>query len=231
MAGVNLLKELERHKKTAGGAGDAASSGGGGRFSFLSSGGSRIDLTSAEKGKLAILALALVIHFVGGAQLQSYIKRVTDGKNAEIAQLDSQIAAEKSKLARLSQIQEEIKRFEAQMADIQRKLQVVETVQYNRNAALRMVDLVISEMPETMWLRKVDLNIEGGVGPTSKLALDGSATSNQVISSYMKRMETSAFFSNWQLQGTQRQTATANSGTREPPLSNSFTLTATVERL
>jgi type IV pilus assembly protein PilN len=89
---------------------------------------------------------------------------------AEIAKLDKQI--------------EEIKRLKEQTQALLARKQVVESLQANRNQAVQLLDQLVRQLPEGVYLKSVKQSGE-------KVNITGYAQSNARVSTLMRNLEAS----------------------------------------
>jgi Tfp pilus assembly protein PilN len=205
MPGVNLIPKLTTFVPANEAALDGDVSGG------LLDGGGSLDLSGAEKVRLLLAGLGLAAIPLGGQYIDGMMQEIANQKQAEIAQMDTKIQEERNKLAGLSGLQEQIASYDQQMRVLQEKLQLVEAVQQNRNSLIRMVDFVVSQLPNEVWMRRLEVNIQQGVGnPDSKISVAGSALTLQSVSEFLKKLENAVFFPSWDL--TQTQSAPSGGG-------------------
>ncbi|HTI45011.1 MAG TPA: PilN domain-containing protein [Casimicrobiaceae bacterium] len=120
---------------------------------------------------LAILGLALVglVHGFLGAQIDNQKSRNTLLKG-EIAKLDDQI--------------KEIDKLRDQIQQVLSRKQVVETLQANRSEAVHLLDQLVRQLPEGVYLKSVKQT-------GTKVVVVGYAQSNARVSTLMRNIEAS----------------------------------------
>src|SRR5271169_1974577 len=118
---------------------------------------------------LAILAVAVVglVHIIIAARIEDQNSRNTLLKT-EIAKLDEQI--------------KEIDRLRDQTQALLARKQVVETLQSNRTEAVHLLDQLVRQLPDGVYLKSVRQIGE-------KVILDGYAQSNARVSTLMRNIE------------------------------------------
>jgi type IV pilus assembly protein PilN len=128
---------------------------------------------------LAILGLAVIalVHGILAAQIESQESRNRLLKT-EIAKLDEQI--------------KEIDRLRDQIQAVLARKQVVETLQANRSEAVHLLDQLVRQLPDGIYLRSVK---QAGV----KVTVVGYAQSNARVSTLMRNIEASPWLSNPEL--------------------------------
>ncbi len=158
---------------------------------------------------LTVLGLATValIHGILAAQIDNQNGRNTLLKT-EIAKLDEQI--------------KEIDRLRDQIQAVLARKQVVETLQANRSEAVHVLDQLVRQLPDGIYLRSVKQ-----VGP--KVTIGGYAQSNARVSTLMRNIEASPWLSTPELIEIKLVPAPGVPAARELKI-NEFTLTFLVKR-
>jgi len=120
---------------------------------------------------LAVLAAAVVglVHGIFAAQIDNQQSRNTLLKT-EIAKLDAQI--------------KEIDKLREQIQAVLARKQVVETLQANRSEAVHLLDQLVRQLPDGVYLRAIKQN-------GNKVQLVGYAQSNARVSTLMRNIESS----------------------------------------
>jgi len=124
---------------------------------------------------LAILGLAVIalVHGVLAAQIQSQEARNRVLKG-EIAKLDEQI--------------KEIDRLRDQIQAVLARKQVVETLQGNRSEAVHLLDQLVRQLPDGIYLRSIRQT-------DARVTIVGYAQSNARVSTLMRNIEASPWLS------------------------------------
>ena len=124
---------------------------------------------------LAVLGLAVIalVHGILAAQIESQQSRNRVLK-AEIAKLDEQI--------------KEIDRLRDQIQAVLARKRVVETLQGNRSEAVHLLDQLVRQLPDGIYVRSV--RQAGG-----KVTIVGFAQSNARVSTLMRNIESSPWLS------------------------------------
>ncbi len=128
---------------------------------------------------LAVLGLAVValVHGVLAARIDNQTARNTLLKQ-EIAKLDEQI--------------KEIDRLREQISAVLSRKQVVETLQANRSEAVHLLDQLVRQLPDGIYLRSVKQT-------GAKVIVTGYAQSNARVSTLMRNIEASPWLTNPEL--------------------------------
>ncbi|MFO1322626.1 MAG: PilN domain-containing protein [Burkholderiales bacterium] len=158
---------------------------------------------------LAVLALAVValVHGILSAQIENQKDRNSLLKK-EIAKLDEQI--------------KEIDRLRDQIQAVLARKQVVETLQANRSEAVHILDQLVRQLPDGIYLRTVKQT-------GAKVTISGYAQSNARVSTLMRNIEASPWLTRPELIEIKLVPAPGVNPTRELKI-NEFVLTFMVKR-
>jgi type IV pilus assembly protein PilN len=162
----------------------------------------------------SIMALGLVgvVHFVLATQIDNQNSRNALVKS-EITKLDEQI--------------KEIDKLRDQIAQVLARKQVVETLQANRNDAVHLLDQLVRQLPDGIYLKSIKQ-----VG--NKVTLVGYAQSNARVSTLMRNVESSPWVTAPELVEIKLVPVPGAPGQRVNPASadriNEFTLNLQVKR-
>ncbi len=153
---------------------------------------------------LAVLGVAIVglVHIVIAAQIENQNGRNTLLKT-EIAKLDEQI--------------KEIDKLREQTQALLARKQIVETLQANRTEAVHLLDQLVRQLPDGLYLKSVK-QIGG------KVTLVGYAQSNARVSTLMRNIESSPWLASPEL-------VEIKSVPMDKQKINEFTLNLQVKRL
>ena len=152
---------------------------------------------------LAILGLAVVllVHVIFGAQIENQQSRNALLKT-EIGKLDEQI--------------KEIDKLREQTQALLARKQVVETLQSNRTDAVHLLDQMVRQLPDGIYLKSIRQ-----VG--SKVTMVGYAQSNARVSTLMRNIDSSPWL-------TQPELVEIKSVALDKQKANEFTLVIQVKR-
>ena len=128
---------------------------------------------------LAVLGLAVIalVHGILAAQIESQESR-NRALKTEIAKLDEQI--------------KEIDRLRDQIQAVLARKQVVETLQANRSEAVHLLDQLVRQLPDGIYLRNVRQT-------GAKVQVIGYAQSNARVSTLMRNIEASPWLASPEL--------------------------------
>ena len=158
---------------------------------------------------LAILGVAIVglVHVVLAARI--------DDQNSRNALL-------KSKIAELDAQIKEIDKLRDQIQQVLARKQVVETLQANRNEAVHLLDQLVRQLPEGIYLRSVKQT-------DKKVTIVGYAQSNARVSTLMRNIEGSPWLEKPELVEIKLVSLPVQ-GRTEPQRLNEFTLNFQIRR-
>jgi type IV pilus assembly protein PilN len=125
----------------------------------------------------AVLAVLLIVFQYG---------RLTDGQLARNAMLEAEIATVDRKI-------KEVEDFEKERTRLLSRKQIIEQLQSSRSVMVHLFDSLVRTIPEGVRLNTIKQNGD-------QLTLEGAAESNARVSEYMRKLETSDWMSNPDLQ-------------------------------
>lgn len=131
----------------------------------------------------------LVGVLVGSLALWYVGKLYLDERNATQQRRNDLLVAENKKLT--EQI-DEIKKLKDQTAALLARKQVVETLQVNRSASVKLVDQLVRQLPDGVYLKAVKQTGQ-------KVNMVGLAQSNARVSTLMRNLESSPYLQNAEL--------------------------------
>lgn len=120
-----------------------------------------------------VVAMGAAIWFL----VHTYLANQLDEQNARNAYLQTEIA-------KLDKQIEEIKRLQEQIASLLARKQVVETLQGNRAEVVHLLDQLVRQLPDGMYLRSIKQ-----VG--NKVTINGFTQSQARVSTLMRNLESS----------------------------------------
>ena len=123
------------------------------------------------------LATAFLAHTILAGMVESQLNKNKFLKS-EIAKVDKEI--------------EEIQRLKEQTAALLARKQIVETLQANRTEAVHLLDQLVRQLPDGIYLKSVRQNVD-------KINLTGYAQSNARIATLMRNLDTSPWLTKAEL--------------------------------
>jgi type IV pilus assembly protein PilN len=153
----------------------------------------RINLLPHRAAKRALrkreFNLLVVGTLVAGAAIWYLGKLYLDERIAEQQRRNDLLVAENKKLD--TQI-DEIKKLKEQTAQLLARKQVVETLQVNRGASVKLLDQLVRQLPDGVYLKAVKQT-------GTKINLIGFAQSNARVSTLMRNLESSPYLASAEL--------------------------------
>jgi len=158
---------------------------------------------------LAILGVAIIalVHVILAARIDNQVSR-NQLLKTKIAELDAQI--------------KEIDRLRDQIQQVLARKQVVETLQSNRNEAVHLLDQLVRQLPEGVYLNSVKQT-------DKKVTIVGYAQSNARVSTLMRNIEGSPWLEKPELVEVKLVSVPAQ-GRTGPQNLNQFTLNFQIRR-
>lgn len=184
MAGVNLLKQIRREEVVE----QAAVSSGGASLS---------DIGAADKIKLVLFAAGFAGFFlIGGYVKDTHLPRKLEEPQARVAEISAQIAATNAKKSQLTELEKELQENETRITELRNKIAVINRIKNsNRDKIVRMVDYIVNQMPEPIWISELKVEAKAG----SNVELRGYSVNHQTISAFFTKLENGVFFAKWEL--------------------------------
>lgn len=200
MAGVNLLKQLRKEEGREEIAVEKVSLGA----------GALDDLSSFQKVKLILIFAGFFVFYFGRDYFNTtYLPSKLVEPQAQIDDLSQKIEVANRKRKENEEISKAAEALQAQIVELQQKILVIERIRKsNRDKVVRMVDYIVSKMPEPIWISEIKLE----ANPGSAVELKGFSTNYQTISTYFSSLEDAVFFSNWELIETSLQKVKSTTG-------------------
>lgn len=101
------------------------------------------------------------------------------------AQVDADIVAARQESARLAGLMNEVKQFEAQRAQLQQRVSLIETLRGGQSIPVQLLDHVSKSLPDMLWLTDLE---QDGPG----LTIEGRATTLIALSDFVGNLGTGA---------------------------------------
>jgi len=184
MAGVNLLKQIRTETAVE-------------QTAVVSGGGALSEIGLLDKIRLGLLVAGAVGFFaVRGYVADVYLPAKLEAPNAEIAALGAKLSAVNSKKSQLTDLEKELQENDTRINELKGKIAVINRIKNsNRDKIVRMIDYIVTQMPEPIWITEIKVEAKSG----SEIALKGYSMNHQTISAFFSKLENGVFFSKWQL--------------------------------
>lgn len=147
-------------------------------FTDMAAGG---DKEIQKQGAIRLFVLLLVPIAIYAYELQSIpeLQRTVQRKRAVLATL-------KTKNGQAKGAVEEIKKFKEDQVKLQRQIDTLETLRKERLKEVKILDNLQKDIPDKVWLTKVDLS-------SGKIVLAGLATADAELTGFMENLSRSVF--------------------------------------
>jgi len=96
----------------------------------------------------------------------------------KIETLQQEIRQAQADVARLSKEISEVEKFKARKAELQKKVDIISTLQNNRTGPVRLFEALSAAIPEKCWIDKLEIN--GG-----RITISGMALNNNTVANFM----------------------------------------------
>ena len=137
----------------------------------------------------------------------------------QVTQQQANVAYMKGEIAKLDKQIEEIRKIREETASLLAKKQVVEALQSNRSEPVQLLDQLLRQLPEGVYLKGIKQ-----VGP--KVNVSGYAQSNARVSTLMRNLGASPYLENPELVEIKAVAAPDKSGNRV----NEFNMNISIKR-
>ena len=111
---------------------------------------------------------------------------------SQLNEIQTQITAYNQEIERLKVDTKDVDKFKAEKEDLQRRLNIIYTLQRAKTGPVRVLDDLATSLPGKLWL--ISLREKGG-----KMEIKGIAMDNQDIAAFMTNLEKSGVIRNVEL--------------------------------
>jgi type IV pilus assembly protein PilN len=101
----------------------------------------------------------------------------------------TKISIERRHVKKLDRVIKQVAKFKRQKQLLKQQLKAIQKLQQNRKGPVRMLDEISTKIPRKVWIKTMQLKEQS-------IFLTGEANGNKVISSFIKRLQSSPFFEN-----------------------------------
>lgn len=175
MIKVNLLKDAGKKQKKGGDSTILDSE-------FKSSVTSAVGENNALVKRIAFLIVPIIVVFGYTWFIESGLESNISNLNKQSANLDSQLEALKPEL-------DTIERLKGEKEKLTTEVNAIKELSRKRYTYVKILDSLQSLIPEKAWIIKLTLKDQ-------MISIEGRATEDAIISSFMQNLEESAYFSN-----------------------------------
>jgi len=112
---------------------------------------------------------------------------IYQGKRSVLVEVETANSSLERQIVDLKKVIGEVDEYKAQQAQLEQKLGVIRALKANKTGPVHMLDELALRIPEKLWLTSVD-QID------SKATIEGISINNEVIATFMSRLEESQYF-------------------------------------
>jgi type IV pilus assembly protein PilN len=119
-------------------------------------------------------------------------------QGSRIEDLQEEIAVSERELVKFNKINREIATIRKQLKDLERKIDIIGTLESNREGPVRLLDAMTDiVIAKRLWFTSFEeKEVRGSPGTTSKtVTINGVALDNKTVADFMSRLEASRLFS------------------------------------
>ncbi len=125
--------------------------------------------------------------------------------NSRISFLNEQIRIKEQEKRRLQGVLKELEENKKKKEILTQKTQVIEQLIAKQIVPVKLMDLIVKEIPDKVWLTKLKFN-------GSQVLLEGKALNNNLIATFIANLEATDFFKNVELISSKKVKARQKSG-------------------
>ena len=105
----------------------------------------------------------------------------------EKSRLEDDIVKARLEADRLKSIIEEVKEYEDKKANLEAKIQLINTLKTNQKGPVRLMDEISKALPDLVWLTNLDVS-------NLQITMKGKALSPNAVATYLENLKKSPFF-------------------------------------
>ena len=152
-----------------------------------------------EYGQQQLILFVVILLGLGVALYTWY-----DYEEQQISKLRADISERKKEIKRLENVIGEVKQIREKKAELQKRLDVIDTLKRGKTGPVRMMDDLSQRIPKKVWLS--NLSQDGSV-----ISMQGAAMNNEEIANFLRELEKSRYFKDVKLHSVKHK----NTGTLE----------------
>lgn len=143
--------------------------------------------------RLGVFFVAMAVAFFPQLIVSEYKRVVTAGFNAKGAAIDKELKIIENEIQTLVPFKKELESYDAQKAEVNRRLTVIRGIVDTRNTPVLTLDAIGQSLPEGVWLDSVNYE---SAGEQERLTLEGKALTNEDVSDFVDRLGQSSYLRN-----------------------------------
>jgi type IV pilus assembly protein PilN len=119
---------------------------------------------------------------------------------SDLEELDKLITDAKNELVKYNKINAEIAVIRKKLSDLNRKIDVIKTLELGREGPARLLDAMTQVViPKRMWFSRLEEKAVSQGSKSTSVVIDGIALDNKTVADFMKELELSGLFSSVKL--------------------------------
>ena len=142
------------------------------------------------RAQASVLFLCLLLVAAGCGALYVQQMLVNDSLTAEITAIDA-------KNRELKKILKDVANFDKKKEELERKLEILDSLQAGKTGPVRLLDELIAALPEKVWLTSF-------TEKSGRINLAGFGDSEKTVAKFMDDLEKSLFYKNVELNVTEQ---------------------------
>lgn len=147
-----------------------------------------------DVGRLITFFVALAVAILPYLVIGEYQRVVTRNFERKMQAADKEIVVVDNEIQSLMPFKQELESYEAQRAQVSKRLEIVRRLIDQRGTPVSTLDAVGQALPEAVWLES--MGFEGSDKAAEKMSLMGKSLSNEDISDFVDRLSQSSFLKN-----------------------------------
>lgn len=158
-------------------------------------GGGKLSKLGGDMKGVFIFGVAFAIACLPHLFFTQFRTFVIEQHESSKQKLEESAQVIKGEIAKLTQFKRELESYEEQRTLVKQRLEVVRNLLSNRGTPVSVLDAIGQSLPPRAWLAEMDFD-----APGSRVALSGSALSNDEISDFLDKLGESVFLSDVKLE-------------------------------
>ncbi len=142
------------------------------------------------RSQLSIFFLCIILVLIGCGALYAQKMTAINGTKEQIAEIDKQNRALQKKIG-------QVKDFEKKKADLEQKLNVLDSLKENKSGPVHLLDELSRALPDKLWLTKF-------TEKDGSITLSGIADNENTVADFMRTLDASSYYQNVELTVTEQ---------------------------
>lgn len=143
--------------------------------------------------------MLLAVTLVGAVLLSAGVHQWLSGN---LSSAQARVRALETQLQQYKPQEDQVAQFKAKKAEIEQKLSVIANLERSRSGPLHIMEELATNIPERVWL--LSLSADNG-----QLSLAGMSLDNELVASFLTKLDESPYFGKVELESTELKTVDA----------------------